>query len=371
MRNRPNVCNRPTTRRLAASGLIALIIALAAPTAFATRIADVTHLQGRRGNILVGYGLVIGLPGTGDGGKYLASITQLQAMLAKFEIPVPAAALTDTKNVAIVMVEATIPENGVREGDRIDVRVNSSGSSKSIAGGHLVPTPLQGPGLDRIFAFASGQIRTPDPKVKTSGLISGGAIMEADVIHNYISESWEITLVIEDVYASHAMAATIAQIINEDASEVGEIRRIALAVNPKMVIVRIPNGQHDNPADFIARVESMELLMPPGEARVVINRTTGTIVIDEAVEIGPAVISHNGMSIVTTQPPPKPTDEAPVVTENHVASIHSPNREGKGARLKELVDALNQLNVPAPDIIEIVENLHRTGKITGKLVIVE
>jgi flagellar P-ring protein precursor FlgI len=367
-----NVCNRRTTRQQALGISLALFGAMVmTPTALATRIADVTHLQGRRGNVLVGYGLVIGLPGTGDGGKYLASIVQLQAMLAKFEIPLPTSALADTKNVAIVMVEAMIPDNGVREGDRIDVRVNSSGVSKSLAGGHLVPTPLQGPGLDRIFAFASGQLRLPDSKIKTSAIVSGGAIMEADVIHNYIDEGWEITLVVEDVYASHAMAATIAQIINEDVSEVGEMRRIAIALNPKMVVIRIPEGQRDNPAEMIAHVESLELLMPPGEARVVINRTTGTIVIDEAVEIGPAVISHNGMSIVTTQPPPKPTEEAPLITEQRVASIHAPNRDGKGARLKELVDALNQLNVPAPDIIEIVENLHRTGKITGKLVIVE
>lgn len=346
------------------------ILACASP-ASATRIADVSHLQGRRGNTLMGYGLVIGLPGTGDGGKYIASILQLQSMLAKFEIPVPPGALTETKNVAIVMVEATIPENGVREGDRIDVRVNSSGSAKSLAGGHLVPTPLQGPGLDRIFAFASGPIRLTDPKIKTSGIVGGGATMEADIIHNYITEDWEFTLVIEDVHASHAMASVIAQIINENASEVGQLRRIAHAVNPKMVIVRVPESERGNPADFIARVESAELLMPPGEARIVINRQTGTIVIDEAVEIGPAVISHNGMSITTVQPKPKPTEEEPIIREEYAASIHAPNREHSGAKLRELVDALNALNVPSKDIIEIVENLHRIGKVTGKLVIVE
>lgn len=365
---------RPSRGRPSASALclFAAVLPMAAPpAAWATRIADVSHLQGRRGNTLMGYGLVIGLPGTGDGGKYVASILQLQAMLAKFEIPVPPGALTDTKNVAIVMVEATIPENGVREGDRIDVRVNSSGAAKSLAGGHLVPTPLQGPGLDRIFAFASGPVRLPDAKTKTSGVVIGGATMEADVIHNYITEDWEFTLVIEDVHASHAMASVIAQIINENASEVGQMRRIAAAVNPKMVIVRVPEAERDNPADFIARVESTELLMPPGEARIVINRQTGTIVIDEQVEIGPAVISHNGMSIVTTRPPPKPTEEEPIVTEEFAASIHVPNRAHSGARLKELVDSLNALNVPSKDIIEIVENLHRMGKITGKLVIVE
>lgn len=359
----------PRLRPIAA--VVACALFIATPTAHAIRIADVTHLQGRRGNTLMGYGLVIGLPGTGDGGKYLASIMQLHAMLMKFEIPIPPAALADTKNVAIVMIEATIPENGVREGDRIDVRVNSTGVCKSLLGGHLVPTPLQGPGLDRIFAFASGPIRLVDPKVKTSGLVVGGATMEADIIHNYISEDWQIMLVIEDVHASHAMASVIAQIINENASEVGQLRRIATAMNPKMVLVTIPEGDRDHPADFIARVESTELLMPPTEARIVINRGTGTIVIDEQVEIGPAVISHNGMSIVTTQPPPKPTEETPVVSEQYAASIHVPNREFAGARLRELVDALNQLNVPSKDIIEIVENLHRMGKVTGKLVIVE
>ncbi len=348
----------------------ALILSLTAPAA-ATKIADVTHLQGRRQNQLVGYGLVVGLPGTGDGGKYLASILQLQSMLAKFEIPVPASALADTKNVAIVMLEATIPENGVREGDRIDVRVNSTGAAKSLAGGYLVMTPLQGPGLDRIFALASGPVRLPDARIKTSGIIVQGATMEADVIHNYISDDWEITLVIEDVHASHALASVIAQVVNEGASEIGRVRRIATAVGPKNVVVLIPQEERDDPADFIARVEAAELLMPPGEARIVINRQTSTIAVGESVEIGPAVISHKGMSIMTTQPPVEPTVEQPVVQEQHAVGIEAPKRSGNGTKLKDLVDALNQLNVPSNEIIEIVENLHRLGKINAKLVIVE
>lgn len=361
---------RATRRSCSVAWACLLVFCLAEPL-MATRIADVTHLQGRRQNRLVGYGLVIGLPGSGDGGKYMASIMQLQAMLSKFEIPVPASALADTKNVAIVMVEAVIPDNGVREGDRIDVQVNSTGSAKSLAGGHLVTTPLQGPGLDRIFAFAGGPVRLPDPKIKTSGIITQGATMEADVIHNYISDDWEITLVVEDVHASHALAAVIAQVINENASEVGQIRRIAAAIGPKNVVVAIPQEERESPADFIARIENTELLMPLGEARIVINRTTGTIAIGEGVEIGPAVISHKGMSIMTTQPPPVPTPETPLVQEQHAVGIEVPKRVEGGTKLRELVDALNQLNVPSNEIIEIVENLHRLGKINAKLVIVE
>ena len=357
-----------TWKNLVRCGLPALLAA--ATAAHGTRVADVSHLQGRRQNTLMGYGLVIGLAGTGDGGKYVASILQLQSMLAKFEIPVPAAALTETKNVAIVMVEATLPENGVHEGDRIDVRVNSSGSAKSLAGGQLVPTPLQGPGLDRVFAFASGPVRLSDPKIKTSVVVVGGATMEADVVHNYI-EDGRVMLVLEDVHASYALASVVAQMINESVSEVGQSRRIATALNPKTVIVDIPMEEMGAPAQFIARLENTELLMPPSEARVVINRRTNTIVIDDAVEIGPAVISHNGMSITTVLPPPVPTADAPIVQEDHAVSINVPNRPRGATRLRELVDALNRLNVASKDIIEIVENLHRLGKVTGKLVIVE
>jgi flagellar P-ring protein precursor FlgI len=201
--------------------------------------------------------------------------------------------------------------------------------------------------------------------------VAGGAVMEADVIHNYIDEAWEVTLVLEDVHASHALSSVIAQIINEDASEVGQIRQIARAIGPKNVVVTIPEEERNDPAEFIGRIEGTELLMPPGEARVVINRRTGTIVISETVEVGPAVISHNGMSIQTTHPPPAPTPENPLIREEFVTSVDAPQRGHGSARLQELVDALNQLNVPSKDIIEIIENLHRLGKVTGKLVIVE
>jgi flagellar P-ring protein FlgI len=111
--------------------------------------------------------------------------------------------------------------------------------------------------------------------------------------------------------------------------------------------------------------------MPNGEARIVINRQTSTIAIGEGVEIGPAVISHKGMSIMTTQPPPEATVERPIVKEQFAAAIEAPKRGTGNAKLRELVDALNQLNVPSNEIIEIVENLHRLGKINAKLVIVE
>jgi flagellar P-ring protein precursor FlgI len=355
--------------------VLVILLGVAAP-ASATRIADVTHLKGRRQNKLIGYGLVVGLQGTGDGGKYLPSIMQLASMLEKFEVPVPAGRLTDTKNVAIVMVEAVLPENGVREGDQVDVHVSSTGVCKSLAGGRLVSTPLQGPGLGTIFALASGPIRLSDAKVKTGGVIVGGATMEEDVVHNYLihnegTGAWEITLVLEDVHASAALASVIAQMINEEASEVGQIRRIARVAGPKNVVVQIPDSELAHPFEFIARIESTELLMPLGEARIVINRKTETIIVGDGVEIGPAVIAHGGMTITTVLPPPKPTAEEPLITQEHAVAINEPRQPRRKAKLRNVVDALNQLNVPAKDIIQIVEELYRSGKVTGKLVIQE
>ncbi|MFQ5412310.1 MAG: flagellar basal body P-ring protein FlgI [Phycisphaerae bacterium] len=346
--------------------VVACVALLPATTAVATIIADVTHLKGRRQNHLMGYGLVVGLSGTGDGDKYAASIRQLQSMLEKFEVPVMQSELKGTKNVAIVWVEVTLPENGVREGDRVDVHVSAVGAAKSLVGGRLVMTPMQDVTRSGLYAWAQGPIRVTNLKQPTTGRISKGAVMEEDFIHHYINDTWEITLVLEDVHASHALAAVIAQTINEDQSEVGQVRRVALAHDPKNVVVMIPEPERLNPAEFIGRIERLELLMPQGEGRIVINRATHTIAIGAGVEIGEAIIAHGGMTIRTTTPPIKPTVENPLVEEKHAVKIGSPRRGG--AKLQELVDKLNELNVPAGDIIEIVETLYRARKIRGKLV---
>jgi flagellar P-ring protein precursor FlgI len=147
---------------------------------------------------------------------------------------------------------------------------------------------------------------------------------------------------------------------------------VARSAGPKNVIVQIPEAEMGSPFEFIARVEGTELLMPPGEARIVINRQTQTIVVGEGVEIGPAVIAHNGMTITTVAPLPPGAPPAPPPREqDYAVAIDAPVHKPGRAKLKDVVDALNQLNVPAKDIIEIVEQLHRSGKITGKLVIQE
>lgn len=355
--------------RLATTAVLLAAAWLSAGDALAqTTIADVTHLKGRRINTLTGYGLVVGLNGTGDGGKYAPAIRAMVSMLSKFNIPVAAEELGRSKNIALVWVDVTLPENGVREGDRVDVKVSAVGEAKSLLGGRLVMTPLQGPGLDMIFAFAQGGIRVTDPKREpTTGTIVDGAVMEEDVIHNYINELGQFTLVVEDVHASHALAAVIEQTINEDQSEIGQIRRVSQAVGPKNVIVQIPPEALSDPVAFIGRVEGLELLMPRNESRIVINRRTKTMSIGAGVEIAPTVIVHEGLTITTLNPKPVPTQDTPEVIEENAVGINTTPRGG--TKLRELVSRLNLLNVPAEDIIEIIENLHANGQIRGKLII--
>jgi flagellar P-ring protein precursor FlgI len=377
--------------------VIAVALALSG-VAEAARIGDVTSLQGRRINKLVGLGLVTGLKGTGDGGNFKPAMNALAAFLAEFSNPVLLLdELKNAKNVATVNLEVILPENGVREGDRLDVQVASLGACKSLQGGRLIITPLQAPTRDvrMNLALASGPIRLVDPEVPTVGVIPGGAVMEEDIVHNYMAFGDElpfvnpwiepreeyVTLVISDAQASWAMAYTIAQMINEDASDPGQLNRIAMAMDPKNVVVKVRDLEKADPAAFISRIETLDLFAPRGEARVRVNRNTKTVAISGEVEIMPTVISYKDLTIDTGRlgggtggAGRQPAPGAPAVSggplagstpQSHWIAL-DPLHRGK-TPLADLLRSLEQLQVPAEDQINIVIELHRMGKLLGKL----
>jgi flagellar P-ring protein precursor FlgI len=375
-------------------GRMIILAAMAAttvvPPTLGAKIGDVAKLKGRRTNKLVGHGLVVGLKGTGDGDKYAPAIRPLVQVLEQFANPVTFKDdLKNTKNVAVVMVEVTLPENGVREGDRVDAHLSAIGACKSLVGGRLLITPLL-QGADKndttLYAMASGALET-SAEYPTTAVVKEGATLEVSVLHNYLARGSElehhsplirsgdyyITLVLNDVHAEWSMANTIAQIVNQetefppsDKDMVPEQKELAFALDPKNVVVRVPPEEVRNPASFIAWVERLDLLMPATEARVLISRREGTIVVTGDVEIAPVVISHNGLVISTSTPePPKPTTSPAVQEQNWVAI--DPQRRG-GTKLTELVDALNKLKVPAKDRIAIIEKLYRSGKIMARWV---
>ncbi len=362
------LANNFRTKIFRAAVVVAALV-LSVPAAQAMRIGDVTHLKGQRINQLTGMGLVVGLNGTGDGGKYLPAIRPLAAMLTQFANPVLSMdELKNAKNVALVAVEATLPEYGSREGDRIDVKVTSIGAAKSLMGGRLLITPLQGPHKadQRIYALANGPLHVPDTITPTAATITQGATLEADIIYHYVVEE-QITLVIEDAHAGWSMSNAIAQTIREFSSEPGRVSAIAKAVDPKNVLVTIPQADRTNPASFIAWVQGQDLLLPQAESRVKLNRRTGTIIVTGDVEISPVAISHKGLTISTLAIQPA-AGGALAGQEGFVAV--DPGKRG-GTKMADLIDALNQLKVPVDDRITIIEELYKTGKLHARLIVEE
>jgi flagellar P-ring protein precursor FlgI len=343
--------------------LILTFVLLAAETASAVKIADITRLSGQRTNVLTGLGLVYGLKGTGDGGDFLPAIKPLAAMLGKFSDPATVQELTKVSNVALVSITATVPANGARDGDKLDVYITSIGSASSLKGGRLFVVPLTGPMPGSgIFALAQGPVTIEDPSTPTVGRVIGGAVMEADLPAHYI-DNGRFTLVLEDPAASWGTASTIAKIINDAEGDSGGA---AVAVDPKNVIVTIPGIERDHPDSFIARVQSLPLPSLASEARVQINEREGTMIMTGDVDISPVVIIHKGLTISTIDPKPVASPRNPQITTKDTVALDTLNQGG--AKLQDLVAALDQLKVPAEDRIAIVKELYKTGKLHAKLI---
>src|SRR3954469_13797553 len=314
---------------------ILLIIVALPSTSLAVKIADITRISGQRTNILTGLGLVYGLKGSGDGGDFQPAIRQLASMLAKFNDPSTVKELASAANVAVVSLTATVPSNGVRNGDHIDVYVTSIGAAGSLKGGRLFVTPMIGPRPGSgIFALSEGPTVIEDPSTPTVAVIKQGCVMEADLPAHYVDDHGCFTLIIDDPSASWTMANTIAKIINDGLSDDGQL--IATAVDPKQVVVTIPQAERARPDGFISRVQLLPVTLLPSEARVQVNDKTGTIIMTGDVEISPVVISHKGLTISTIAPAPVPTPRTPVVTEKDAIALDT-TAQG-GAKLQELLN---------------------------------
>lgn len=349
---------------------IVCVLALASPV-WATKIADISHLQGQRGNRLIGIGLVTGLPGTGDSSKYLPSIRRVAAFLNNFGDPVwSLGELAGTKNVALVSVRGMIGENGAREGQTIDVSVSAIGSAKSLKGGRLELCPLKGPSRadPTIYALADGLISL-DGTNPTTAMIKGGAVMEEDVINQYLAGA-AFTLVIDDAQASWAMASAIAMTINEAVSVLEREVHLATALSPKSVQVKLPKAERSAPASFIAYIQSLPLLMPEKKAQVTINARSAVILIDGPVTISPVTVTYRGMTISTKglieaekQKQVKPNATAEKKGEK---SFEMPETDFVELRL--LTESLEYLKAPFEDRVAIIRELARSGNLQGQLV---
>jgi len=347
--------------------ILAALLSLSAPRpALAVKVADITRLGGQRPNVLTGLGLVVGLKGTGDGGDYMPAIKPLAGLLSRFADPTTVRELANAENVALVLLSAKVPPNGVRDGDQIDVYVMSQGAASSLKGGRLFVTPMTGPIPNSgIFAMAEGAVEIEDPSTPTVGVVKGGAVMEADMPAQVIDPNGRFTLILQDPAADWTTASTIAKTINDAEAADGEV--LAVAIDPKNVVVTIPQSERSRPDSFISRVRQLPVPLLPTEARVQINERTGTLIVTGDVEISPVVISHKGLTITTVDPTPVPTPRNPVLRSKDVVTLDTTRRGG--AKLQDLVNALEQLKVPSPDRITIVKELYKTGMLHAKLIV--
>ncbi len=344
------------------------VILVVAPAA-AVQIQDMVRIKGAESNKLIGMGLVVGLQGTGDGNKSATTMRRLAAMMNRLDDPsVTPFELKETKNVAVVYLSAKLPGSGVREGDKVNVHIASAGPATSLAGGRLVITPMVGPiPGSPVFAYAEGALGLEDDRTPTVATIASGATLTRDVMAQYMDQFGRMTLVLDNQNATWPMANTIAMLINDVMAP--DAPPIAFAMDQKNVVVQIPQREQRNPASFIAQLLEIQLdpTLVRTEARVVINERTHTIVMTGNVQMSPVVISHPNLTITTMTPPVVPSPENPRVEQNNFVPLDPTDRGG--VRLADLLAAFNQLKVPPPDRIEIIKEIHRTGKLHAKLIL--
>ncbi len=345
--------------------LVAVIIALglwaaAMPARGQTPLKSICRVKGQEENTLRGLGIVVGLEGTGDGGNFLPAIRSLSKAMELMGEPLGESGLTelkDAKNVALVTVTATIPATGARQGDRLDCAVSSIGTAKSLAGGRLFLTPLMGPDKNdpRVYAFAEGAISLEDPAMMRTGRIHGGCRLEAEFF-NAFAKDGKITLVLDRNHADFAVAQEVADLINSEIGFQTTELTLAKAKDAVNIEVKIPSQYREDTVNFVQQVLSLPVLSPEPGGRVVINERSGAIVIDGDIEIGDVIVTHKNMVIETgsaAAPRFVPLD---------------PGDTNK-VKLDSLVKALNAVNVPTEDIIDIIKGLYRNGKLHAQLII--
>ncbi len=339
------------------------LIAAAFPAMAQTRLADICRAKGQEEITLQGQGIVVGLPGTGDG-DLVATQRSMGALLQKLGNPLGAGGLAELKNfknVALVIVTATVPAAGARQGDKINCTVSSMGAAKSLKGGMLLPTALIGPGVPGdmpVYAFAQGPVELDDQKLLTTGTIFGGCRIEVDFFNPFFSRDGRLTLVLNENHSGFQVAYMVAQQINSYfESEQLAGSNLARAINQANVLVDIPAQYRSDPVMFVADVLGLEIYEPQSAARVIINERTGIIVITADVEIGAVIVTHKNFAIQTG------------AGESASQFVEIDPNKTQTAKLDSLIAALQAVHAPTQDIIDIIKDLAKSKRLYAKLVI--
>ena len=355
------------------------VAAQAASPAQLARVKDVASIEGIRDNQLVGYGLVVGLRGTGDSSQTVFPAQTLISALERMGITVPqtgsnSASNMQVKNMAAVFVVATLPPFS-RPGYKVDITVSSAGDARSLEGGILLMTPLYGPD-GQIYAQAQGSlvlggfVATAGGNAKqmnhpTTARIPGGALVERPVPFD-LKQMHTVSVLLNDAdfHTAERMASAIDRVLGDKRAHAVDSRRVEIAAGPD-----------EDMAALLDRVEGVEVEIFP-RARVVVNERTGTVVIGGRVRLQPVSILHGGLSVneVTetkvSQPNPGASGTTEVVQQTSVQAQDKPvNRIDlkEGATVEDLVQELQRTGAGARDVISILQAMKEAGALEADL----
>lgn len=343
-------------------------------------IRDVTMVEGVRDNSLIGYGLVVGLKGTGDKQQTYFTVQTLASVLARMGVQIPSTVLQSTvqvKNVAAVFVTASLPPFS-RPGMHLDVMVSSIGDARSLEGGLLLLTPLYAAD-GQVFAAAQGPLvlggyvagsATNAKQVNhpTVGRIPGGALVEHDSSLKLAGLD-RLSLLLND--ANFSTAEEVARVINQEWST-----PIATVVDSRRIEIKLSAG--DSIPAVLAHIENLEIEVHR-RAKVVVNERTGTVVLGQDVHLGAVSILHGSFSIeVTTaysvsQPNPLSNGQTETVPQTKVSANEAPARNvelSEGASVEQLVTRLQAIGATARDVVSILQAIQAAGALEAELEVI-
>jgi flagellar P-ring protein precursor FlgI len=370
--------------RLALSVLVLLV---AVSSASAQRIKDIASIAGVRPNQLVGYGVVVGLPGTGDGGVQL-TLQSMQELMSRFGVLTDAASL-NARNAAAVMVTADLPPF-VKPGQALDITVSAVAGAKSLRGGTLLLTPLLGADGET-YAIAQGNLvvgglgidgndgSSMVVNIPTVGRILGGATVERMVPTSFLETEH---LILNLNQGDFTTAANVAEAVNDVFGP-----DVAVPLDASSVRVRAPADPSQR-VSFVSLLENIEAETAEPPARVIVNARTGTVVISGNVRVTPAAVTHGsltvrvnedfnvsqGNNVVTGGDQTVVTPAEPVVTPDSQIDVDAPPARAfvfdPGVSLSSLVDAINAVGANSGDLVAILEALRQAGALKAELIII-
>lgn len=347
----------------------------------AHRIKDLASIQGVRDNQLMGYGLVVGLDGSGDQTTQTPfTVQSIISMLGQLGVNLPPGTNLQLRNVAAVMVTATLPPFA-RPGQQIDVTVSSMGNAKSLRGGTLVMTPLKGTD-NQVYAMAQGNLLVSGAGAAAAGSsvqinhlsvgrISGGAIVEREV-PTTLGQGEYINLELKTTDFT-----TVSRMV--DAINHAFTPGIATAIDGRLVQVRAPTGSTQR-VMFISQVENLQMIPAIAFAKVIVNSRTGSVVMNQAVTLDSSAVSHGNLTIVINSEPiisqPGPFSRRGETVVARRAQVEIRTEEGnlmvlpRAANLADVVAALSAIGASTQDLLAILQALKASGSLRADLEII-